>query len=375
MVILKKYILPLLIIISLLGIGVHLYYKQDLENLSQDNEFDQALDELITLWQKGESRHEYAKECQLTESAFLRCNPEFLYCLAQKKTVFKGRTLTFPTQEGSQLPYQIVKGRYLRVALKNEKELVEILLEKNCHEIVLAEGEYALGPQRKKEFIWSSENRKISLDRHLVINRDVLEWMRQEKPQLYQENSKKEDYQFTTWLLPELMQEYCQFRGGEVALAHVLDAAFFYKTYDKGDKVFHRSPYPWQPKGRRNFLNELDNKDFKIDRSHCMKIPASDCREILSFKDIVRSSPTWSGAFQALGGMMEYTRNPVRPRRNLKASSFVFPMKSRWHEVGQRAYWDGKGFKKENFSFHLEDPPEGNIQFDVGFRCMREEDV
>ncbi len=372
MVLIKKYILPLITIISVVGIGVYFLQEKYLDKNHQEIPLAGTLEKLSRVWTTGELNGFDAPECSKVNIAFRKCNPHFLKCLAKNNYRVNNFAIHFPTHQKN-LPYQIIDGRYLWIELKNKEKSKELLLENICRETILDEGDYAIGPQSRNDFIWNNLGRKIFIDKFQVLNWEIEEWLDQEGKTLSRPDNLKK-YEVADWLLPEQMQQYCHFRGGQVSMAHVLDAAFFYKTYDRGDTVLHRSPYPWQPKGRKTFLKELKKKDFKLEKSHCKKIPALECRELLSPEEIYKSSPTWSGVFQALGGHMEYTRNPLRPRRNVNVSSWYFPLNSSWHQVGRRAYWDGKGHALSNFTFSREDPSDKVSTIGVAFRCMRFDD-
>jgi hypothetical protein len=239
------------------------------------------------------------------------------------------------------------------------KETLKVSLSDQCHELYLEPKVYSYGeaPAKKVKLDYQFDliNRHIYFDQHLVTNSEVNEWIKYDESAT---QNLKMELRGNNLFLPasnltlRQMQNYCSFKGKQLMLAHVFDAATFL-TQEK-----NRSPYYWTKK----------NKEVDFG---CDLIFTEECMTEKKWK-INSTSPSWAGLYDALGGVPEVFRNPVDPESNLKASSFYFPKNSGWHRLGFRAHWDGEGNSLRNFDFKGINPNQMENNYQVGFRCMRE---
>ncbi len=353
-----------------------------------------AAKELSRAWVNG--RHERDQSLSCPQFFFewplppeaLKCNPLFLKCLFEKKplNLADGRKVSFLFEQAS-LPYKIVSkslsrslrpGYALEVWIEADGERQRVWLEDTCSSIYLPQRVYGYGKRNKKkeDFLWDNFDYHWFIDRRQVTHREVLEWLEQTGKRLKEKVSTqlKNHYRPVGSLYPEEMRAYCQFRGKQLAQAHLLDAAFFLP----GDianplpKIVFRGPYPWRRSRSGSFLAQLKSeKEKKIEIEHCLKIPGRECQNRLKPFEEFSSSSTWSGVFQALGGLPEFVLNPLHPRRNVNISGYYFPLISSAHEIGQRVYWDGLGFHRSRFSMRTFALPRDVNRVQVGFRCMK----
>jgi len=254
---------------------------------------------------------------------------------------------------------------------------LEVELENNCNEAFLPQRKYALGlgQKSKKDFEWDSLGRVLAFDRFLVSNRDIVDWIEfgEGEESLLQKVKGKVLAAPATFLRQDEMQKYCQWRGKSIMSALVFDAASFFPLHVEEPVPNHvaRGPYPWGRREQDSFLFSIKSgKEVIINEEKCNRVYAFECLNKIPFQFYSRHSVSWAGAYQVLGGYLEYLPNPVTPERNLKMSSFYFPFKSPWHRLGVRSFWDGKGHKHENFDQDVMPILDSN-EYEVAFRCMR----
>ena len=305
----------------------------------------------------------------------LKCNPLFLKCL------FRGNHSFEFEQKG--LPYKIISKSQinflapdyaLEVWIKIENEKRKVWLEDTCSSIYLPQRIYGYGkrPKKGKDFFWDNFGFHWFIDRRQVTVREVLEWLEQTGQRALREDSLsrslQDHYRPATGLYPDEMKAYCRFRGKQLAKAHLLDAAFFLPPDLENPLLppYLRGAYPWR---RRRQLQKII-----IGTDSCLNILGKECREKLKIVEAFSSSPTWTGVFQALGGVPEFVQNPIRPKRNINISSYYFSAKSRAHAIGERISWNGRSFDPRHFSFKTLPFPEDVERVHVGFRCARKKD-
>lgn len=343
--------------------------------------------EIHRIWTEGEDSREWnswKKEClnlknisASFDESLLRCNPILIECLAglSKKSDF--RFLKQGEKEDRIYKY-VTKSNFSHTRLNNTGYLftlqdiqsgkkLDILLEDNCREVFLQNRAYAYGEEVTgkdvEDYRFDNFNQNIYIDRNLVTNAEVNDWIDFGNPEFTKGLKKKSgDDLFlpAADLLYDQMLNFCSFKGKQLLLAHYFDAATFLPM--DLDEVLpernNRSPYYWSKK----------KADFKAD---CDLIYAQECPAKKPYQ-LNATSPTWAGLTDAMGGVMEVFRNPIDPESNLKASSFYFNFKSQWHRLGFRAGWDGQGFDLRHFDFRGFNPEIAIEKFQVGFRCMRE---
>jgi hypothetical protein len=346
--------------------------------------------EIHRIWNEGEESREwiliknscleYLKITADFDESLLRCNPLLLQChaLFSKKTDYN---ILKPESENKILYRYMTKSNTGHLGLKQPGYLfriedikshkyLDILLGDQCHEIYLQQRAYAYGEELKgkeaaqvEDYRFDNFGQNIYIDRHLVTNAEVNDWIDFGNTEFTKGLIKREGNQYflpATHLQYSQMENYCSFKGKQVLTAHVADAAgFLPMDLDEILPVKNsRSPYFWTKK----------KNEFKED---CNLIYAKECLDKKPFK-LNFTGPTWAGMMDPMGGVFEVFRNPIDPESNLKASSFYFNFKSPWHKLGFRAKWDGEGFDLRHFDFRGINPDLTAEKFQVGFRCMRE---
>ena len=392
----KRFIVPVALCAVLIGAGIAVFMKGVPKSDKPDyfvqekaglNRLIQNSSEIHRMWIEGEESREWSlmkADClkylevnQKFDESLLRCNPILLQChaLFSKNLNYKIINL----EEVKNLPYRYLTKsnssygglREVGVAMTIEdpatKRKLDIFLEDQCQEVYLEQRAYAYGEQVQEkdaeDYRFDNFNRHIYFDTHLVTNGEINEWIRFGNPDFTRGlREKKGDDLFlpAVDLTFNQMENYCSFKGRQVMLAHIFDAATFLPM-DLGDKIPKRnlrSPYYWTKKA----------SEYKSD---CNLIYSKDCLSKKAYS-LNSTEPSWSGLRDSMGGVFEAFRNPIDPDSNLKASSFYFDSKSSWHKLGFRAGWDGEGFDLRNFDFRGLNPFVAVEKFQVGFRCMRE---
>lgn len=397
----KRYAAPLLSVsicaVLLIG-GWLLWQKGELPNpktdkFVQDREalgrLLQNSSEIHRIWNEGEDSREwglvkenclnYYKIVSPFDESLLRCNPMLLQChlLFNKKLNYH---FAKPQSDNKKFYRYLTKSNSGHVGLTSTGYLftiednvghkrLDLFLADRCHEVFLQNRAYAYGEELTgkdalmEDYRFDNFGQNIYIDRHLVTNAEVNDWIDFGNPDFTKGLVKKEFNELflpATHLLYTQMENYCSFRGKQIALAHYFDAATFLPM-DLGEILPEkntRSPYYWTKK----------KSEFKSD---CNLIYAKECLKKKLFQ-LNSTSPSWAGIMDSMGGVFEVFRNPIDPESNLKASSFYFNFKSPWHKLGFRAGWDGEGFDLRHFDFRGINPELINDKFQVGFRCMRE---
>lgn len=343
--------------------------------------------EIQRLWKEGEESREWLnlkQQClkdwgvkDSFDESLLRCSPLLLECHARnlKNSNFSyvkvwqdKKWYRYLTKSNNSHGGLSTSGVTVTLEDNESKETLDLFLADRCHEIYLEQRAYAYGeqPSKKDEVDYRFDNfdQQIYLDSHLVTNAEINDWIEFGNPDFTKTLKPKlgnELFTPATHLTMSQMENYCSFKGKQLMLAHLFDAATFLPM-DLSEKVPAknlRSPYYWTKK----------KSEFE---ASCKKIYASECLQDASFK-MNQTEPTWAGLFDSMGGVFEAFRNPIDPESNLKASSFYFPFNSPWHKLGFRAEWDGEGHELRNFDFRDINPETKVEKFKVGFRCMRGE--
>jgi hypothetical protein len=220
-----------------------------------------------------------------------------------------------------------------------------------------------------KEILWDNYGRTIWIDTHLVTNQETNDYflVKGEENELIVQ---KEKWSFpATHLSLDQQKQFCHFYGKELLTAPLFDAATFYKMEKTEDA--QRSIYNW---GKTD-VQQLSKK--KEDR--CRFILAAECtlnEESVYSPDNI----SWSGFFQSMGGFQESFLNPFVPYYNIKISSHLLPMKSKYHFLGLRFNWNGKKYPEseiETVGFsgeELKDLKDNMKKMGVAFRCYKEND-
>lgn len=346
--------------------------------------------EIHRIWNEGEDSTEWSsiktqclKYYKLNvpfDESLLRCNPMLLQCnvLFNKKINYH---FIKPEGENNKLYKYVTKSNLIHVGIPSSgylftiqdnqsKKKLDFILSDQCHEVFLQNRIYAYGEevpvkigQIQEDYRFDNFGQNIYIDRSLVTNSEINEWIDFGNPDFVKGLAKKESDELfmpASQLTYSQMENFCSFKGRQLLLAHLADAATFLPMdLNEVEPVKNaRSPYYWTKK----------KSDFKED---CDLIYAENCIAEKSFR-LNLNGPTWTGLMDSMGGVFEVFRNPIDPESNLKASSFYFNFKSPWHKLGFRANWDGEGFELRHFDFRGINPERAVDKFQVGFRCMRE---
>lgn len=341
--------------------------------------------DLHRLWREGEESREWSllkDQClkdwginAAFDESLLRCRPQLIECYAKysKNLDYKilndeqsSRKYRYLTK--SNVSHWGLRGAGISVTLEDNvsQERLDLFLSDQCHEVYLEQRAYAYGepPENRSQpdYRFDNFNQHIYLDRHLVTNAQVNEWIVFGPPNFTKGLRLKNQGDL---FLPAIdlslaqMENFCSFQGKQLLSAHYFDAATFLPM-DLNEPIPAenlRSPYYWTKK----------KSEFRTD---CKLLFAQECLESGQFA-LNQSDPSWAGLLDSMGGVLEVFRNPIDPDSNLRASSFYFPFKSEWHKLGFRAQWDGKGHALANFDFRGLNPEGKMDNFQVGFRCMR----
>lgn len=361
--------------------------KAALERLIQNSS------EIHRIWNEGEDSREWnivksdcLKHFKITtpfDESLLRCNPIVLQCNQLFNSKINYRFVTpegddssnpkvyrYLTKSNSSHLGMSAPGFLFTIEDKISRKHLNIFLNDQCHEIFLPNRIFAYGEEivskpneEIEDYRFDNFNQNIYIDRHLVMNSEINDWIDFGNPSFTKGLKKKEEDELflpATQLTYSQMENFCSFKEKQVMLAHYFDAASFMPMDmdNSTPKDNKRSPYYWSKK----------KTDFKPD---CSLIYAEECAAKKTFR-LNSTSPSWAGVMDSMGGVFEAFRNPIDPESNLKASSYYFNFKSPWHKLGFRAGWDGEGFELRHFDFKGINPSTAIDKFNVGFRCMRE---
>jgi hypothetical protein len=392
----KRFIVKVVVCAVIFGAGIAIFLMREAKNKKPDhfiqekealNRLIQNSSEIHKLWLEGEESREWSliknnclKHLNITQKfdeSLLRCNPILIQCHALFSKNLNYKLVDVEEQDNtlyrymtkSNSSYEGLREGGIAVTLEDlqTKKRLEIFLADQCQEVYLEQRAYAYGEQVDikdgEDYRFDNFNRHIYFDVHLVTNAEVNDWLRFGNPDFVRGIKVKTGNDLflpATDLTYSQMENYCAFKGKQIMLAHIFDAATFLPMdlNEKIPKKNLRSPYYWTKKA----------SEYKSD---CNLIYSKDCLNKKPFR-LNSTGPTWAGIQDSMGGVFEVFRNPIDPESNLKASSFYFDSKSSWHKLGFRAGWDGEGFDLRNFDFRGLNPFVSIDKFQVGFRCMRE---
>lgn len=311
---------------------------------------------------------------------FLQCNPDVLRCWLRQTEHFSPYTVE-KADRFFKIHYGAL-GRQLEITLKAPKtEVVKsFMLGNTCRDRYLPQGQYALGVPKdeRADWFWDNHGRWIFVDKFPVSNRDIREWWINakfedaQKPELKFKNDLAWLMKPSTDLLAKTQNLYCASIGGQVLKAHIFDAAAFYPSEVENVEILPRGPYPEGPRRQDSYLGQTQMLGETIDvQKLCRTFYSQECKENQELFAHTELASSWMGIFHVLGGDFEHLPNPVRPKRNLKLSSFHYPLNSEWHEIGQRGFWSGEGHQYKDFNWRTQDPDTKAESYGVSFRCYR----
>ncbi len=346
----------------------------------------QSIELVQELWAGGlrDQVKEYLTLCPEEKTSSDKCSLKLLNCLSKSdhfskkfaKIEVKKELVTKASFHEVNVPF----SEAVEIDFLSGEAKASVYLEKGCEEIYLPKRMYALEDTTGRKYSWWD-----NFDRHYFLEKDVVTvgevklWLeydtdfKQGDEILKSIPSKSKVDSPMLGLKFSEMERFCSFHGKQVMSASLFDAASMHPGDLSTDRMKFplRSIWPWDYKKKTGVVWEhRSGKKKEVDANDCKKVFSLEC---LNEKTLDRSGVhTWTGLRAVLGGELEVFRNNIYPRRNLKASSFLFELKSRWHELGNRAYWDGQGFSIHNFNFRFEDPSSQHDSFGVAFRCSRE---
>lgn len=413
------------LLIFLLGIAGSIYYIQSVRPekiLLEKKQLLQSAKRLENLWNNGPiSLEKELTNCpylkggnQRIDSRFYQCNPHVIDCMLWQMNEGKG---DWPSSIKSKIflqkafythgHYKIIRRKETHLSLNHPLAYlvqltsskyshlgISLFLEANCHEQELPQGIYVSGSVNEEDpFVWDNLGQHIVIDKNLVTNRDLIEWLNfDDSLNIHKKKELKQRFQKLTenklaapgnWLLKDEMEKFCFFQGKEVLSSHIFDGATFLiknnTSYFKTKKLF-RSPLPWTRNFEESFLKKVkENTLYQMTQSDCQKIYALECIQKFPYEYFDTNSVSWAGLYEVMGGEMEYLKNIQNPLENLAATSRYFSIFSPWHQLGMRAHWDGEGLSEKNFMWENKNikeesiwlNPQREMALGVGFRCMR----
>jgi hypothetical protein len=347
----------------------------------------QSIELVQEIWTTGlrDKVKDYLTLCPEEKSLTEKCSLNLLNCLSkseefsnqQAKINIVKELVTKASHHEVIVPF----SESIEIEIRNKEASISVFLEKSCNEIYLPRRMYALEDTTSRKYSWwDNFKRHFILQTDTVSVGDVKRWLKydtsfkQGDEILKSINSKLKDDSPILNLKYEEMERFCSFHGKQIMSVDLFDAASMHPGDLSTDRMKFplRSIWPWDYKKKVGLIWEYrSGKKDKVELDDCKKVFSSECLKVENVPNR-EGVYTWSGLRSVLGGEMEVFRNSLYPRRNLKASSHYFDLKSNWHELGRRAYWDGLGLALHNFNFRFEDPSEVFNQFGVTFRCARE---
>jgi len=334
---------------------------------------------------KGEQLNSHLSELSQCRAKVFRC----FYQERQEKLRYKKKwyplSINFLNKEGgvfssSKDALNESSSYGLPISISLAGETKNFTLRDYCHDTMLKNGFYWGSNEREhSKRVWHTSGIQYIVDKFLVRNIDIEEWLKNTHKSLPASRDSR-PFAPSTTLTPEQMRSFCSYKGKELLQANVLTAITFHHGRVDIENVLNEppssttSPYPFSLRKDESPHFLMTKKKVKFKKEFCQKIFSKEC--LKSFSDLPLFSLGWTGTAEILGGPLEYVENREYPRKNLKASSYYFPMDSKWHQAGELAYWNGRDHKPSSFNFFTESPTGSELKspdfkFDVGFRCMK----
>ncbi|MBT6326401.1 MAG: hypothetical protein HOJ35_10560 [Bdellovibrionales bacterium] len=353
-----------------------------------------AANKLQRIWIEGDIKNIWSNNCEEslgkkknTSEYYTRCNPSFLQCyfdhLEFIKVEHEGEEFQLIPERVNNKVYtydKLEKSIQVNLKHKSNSDLsLNVVLQDACLETYLPQRVYTHTSFENNEISywkWDNFNRHIFVDKFLVTNRDVLDWIDFDD-QSNLSGSKKNNLRKSiksapvTTLTVDKMKKYCEFFGKKILSSYVFDAATFHPgDYDNiSPSGFITSYLPWTDRYKESFLYKSKNDDYQLTKKDCDLIFTKDCTFKYMMELYSRKSSSWIGIFQVMGGFPQYLEPGIYQNENIFLSSKYFDNNSDWHRLGRRSSWSGKGFQDKDF---LKDIMPSNIdEMGVGFRCMR----
>ena len=373
----KKTIIISTLILST-GVGYYLFSTGKKTSPLTSNEVIEIINTLKFEWEHARLDSENkCKKLSYVDEQYYQCFPEYMQCLLENKLVkvqIDGR-LTPLEAKRSYSYHQMPTYRYYDFVISPEgkSQKLQLSFVDSCQEIYVPQRYYPfMANKRAATISWDNFNRDIFVDKFLITNREVNEWIDTMGLSI---EKKLPPERPSAFLSLEEMENFCAFKGKRLASAQVVEAASFYPSgsSDRAGRTLIRYDYPWTRRNSDTFLYKLKkDSELLLTKFDCEKAYVRNCFEITPFITHMTKSSSWSGIFQIMGGPFEAYSNRLESKRNLRASSFYFPVESDVHVLGEKLFWDGLAHLDKNIDW-LKDKPVGvdGRSLEIGFRCMR----
>ena len=332
--------------------------------------------ELVALWRSGDPtmlapfcRDMFDVEVKYHDQYF-RCNPDYMKCLLLQRPKFGDVDVSWLRVLSAQAsrPWGLV------LKLELNKHIETLVLGDSCSQVELPKRHYSF-KSNDTDIHWDNFNQDIFIDKYPVNWRDIQEWTSTQNIKLSNVDLVNIDVRYrhlpAVGLKKTEMEEYCKYRGKEIASAQVFEAATYHPRNKKilRPKKIIRTPYPWSIYTKSDFLFKARKNRWKVNLEDCRKAYIKECAEIVPREQMNDDIPTWTGLHDTIGGVAEYLKNPFDENRNLFLSNSELKASSKWHELGKYAFWSGEGFSSNDFNIESD---QSEIDFPLlpGFRCM-----
>ena len=391
----KTVLFTLLFLIVIFGVILAIIRIKNVSQLKKiESEAKSVVDlrkiskKLLSKWTLGANDEEWKiaqKTCldlnikDHVDSTYSRCNAQYFNCYLKSldnefEEYEKGKYYKVVSRQSSLEEY--IPHYSVRIGIKLSGLIYNLDFEDSCRDVYLPHKNYGYKTKKtlKNKFLWTWDNmnRNIFLDKFLVSNREVNEWIDITKRDLEKGFPLERP---SSTLTKVQMKKYCEFRGKTLADAKVVEAATFYPSAgsDLLGGLLLKYDYPWTRRKKDSFLYQLSQgKEVKLTKDLCDRAYIRDCFELTPYVNNKTSSSSWAGIFQTLGGVFESYENAIEPNRNLRASSFYFDATEDVHMVGEKIFWDGVAHLDKNIEWG-DDKPSGvsGRSLEIGFRCMK----
>jgi hypothetical protein len=384
---------PILIIVLILTALVGYYFynpsyfiEKKAKKTSNVDFLAEVGDELAYIWKNADLAG--GKECfvhteEFVDDSFYQCNPDFISCLLDRgllKVTHQGQRLRlYSNIDGYHYVQRPTHREFLFQLIYGKDNVFEVRFKDTCREVYVPQRFYPfLLNNRDVTVEWDNFDKNIFVDKYLVRNWEALLWAKKVKNnEVLAKLKGRLPYEYVTNLNPQEMKSYCNFQGKKILSARLLDAISIHPEdiVNPKSRLFRAPYYPWSRKNSETILfkiqKNLSVENLESEKENlCHQVYSQDCLN-RKLRHYTTWNSSWLGAYDIMGGPLEYVYNEINPRENIKLSSVYFPWKSKVHRTGIRGYWDGEGLSKVNFDFGKFNSINKESDFQVAFRCMR----
>ncbi len=388
---LLKIFMGLTLTFTSLGGGILIYQvfqnKEIISNYESSVSLAKGSEILREVWMEGDYNNQLFKEkmnCRKyigdIHSVKLMCNPKLIQCFIDQLPDLQSLEIKSKVYLTGKQFKDIKKNSYA-VNISKGKYKMRLIFENSCREVYLPQRVYLMEDSfQQRVSFWDNLNRHIFIDKFQVTNFDIVSWLKtdlkfQGREEILKKFSKRDFFYSALGLKKDEMFRFCSFHGKQLLTAHLFDFAAMHPGSVRDQKPLYpvRSLWPWSRKSKSGpVYQKRMNKTTEVSEETCRKVYSQECHSKHPELMEGMGSTTWSGVFQVVGHHLEFMKNNVFYKKNLKASSFFFPLSSSWHELGKRAFWDGSYLGGRSFNFRLNEPQISYEKLKVGFRCYRE---